>query len=112
MKTEPILAETYRIKARLAAKAGNSIAGLCERIGASMTLQATPAKQVRSAEELASLVAREEPGRLAAIPAECLETYRMHNPIIAEIHRIRERLSHEHEASALVLNDKPGRPKT
>ena len=109
MKTEPILAETYRIKELLAAKAGNSIGGLCARIEASMTLQTTPAKQVRSAEELASLVAQEAPARLAAIPAECLATYPMHNPIIAEIHRIRERLSHEHEAPAVVLNDKPAR---
>jgi hypothetical protein len=109
MKTEPILAETYRIKEMLAVKAGNSMQGMCEQIARSMSLHATFAPEVRSAEELADLVARAEPARLAAIPAECLETYRMHNPIIAEIHRIRERLSRERETSAMVLNDKPPR---
>ena len=107
MKTEPILAETCRIKERLAAKAGNSIAGLCEQIQRSMAGHAPGRKEVHSAEELASLVAREEPARVAAIPAECLETYRMHNPIIAEIHRIRARLNREPETSGLTLKDEP-----
>ena len=109
MKAEPILAETYRIKEMLAAKAGYSIQRLCEQIEKSMSLHTSPAHQVFSAEDLAALVAREEPARLAAIPAECLETYRMHDPIIAEIHRIRERLSREHEASGLVLKEEPPR---
>jgi hypothetical protein len=33
----------------------------------------------------------------------------MHDPIIAEIHRNRERLSREKEASALVLKEEPPR---
>jgi hypothetical protein len=109
MKAEPILAETYRIKERLAAKAGYSIQRLCQQIEKSMSLHARPAHQVFSAEELAALVAREEPARLAAIPAECLQIYRMHDPIIAEIHHNRERLSREKEASALVLKEEPPR---
>ncbi len=109
MKTEPILAETYRIKEMLAVQAGNSIPRICEQIAKSMSLPTPPANEVRSAEELAALVAQEEPARLAAIPAECRETYRMHNPIIAEIHRIREGLSREREASAMVLHDQPPR---
>jgi len=109
MKTEPILAEAYRIKEMLAAKAGNSIQRLCLQIERSMSLHATPAREVRSAEELAALVAREEPARLAAIPAECLEIYRIHNPMLAEIHRIRARLSREHEASTFILKDEPPR---
>jgi len=107
MKAEPILAETYRIKEMLAAKAGYSIQRLCEQIEKSKSLHAPPAHQVFSAEDLAALVAREEPARLAAVPAECRQTYRMHDPIIAEIHRVRERLSYEHEASALVLKEEP-----
>jgi len=109
MKAEPILAETYRIKEILAAKAGFSIQRLCEQIGKSMSLHPPRANQVFSAEDLAALVAREEPARLAAVPAECLQTYRIHDPIIAEIHRIRERLSREREASALVLKEEPPR---
>jgi len=109
MKAEPILAETYRIKEMLAAKAGYSIQRLCEQIEKSMSRHASTAHQVFSAEDLAALVAREEPARLAAIPAQCLQTYRMHDPIIAEIHRIRERLAREHEASALVLKEEPPR---
>ena len=109
MKTEPILAETYRIKEMLAVKAGNSMQRMCEQIAQSMSLHAAFSQEVRSAEELAALVTREEPARLAAIPGECLETYRIHNPIIAEIHRVRERLSREREASAMVLNDEPPR---
>ena len=109
MKTEPILAENYRIKEMLALKAGHSIQRLCEQIEKVMSLHAPPANEVRSADELAALVAREEPARLAAIPAECLETYRMHNPIIAEIHRIREQLCREREAENLMLKDEPPR---
>ncbi|MGA2543548.1 MAG: hypothetical protein ABSG78_18520 [Verrucomicrobiota bacterium] len=107
MKTEPILAETYGIKEMLAAKAGNSIHGLCVLIETSMSLHAAPAREVHSTEELAALVAREEPARLAAIPQECLETYRIHNPIIAEIHRIREQLNRERENAPLILKDEP-----
>ena len=109
MKTEPILAETYRIKEMLAATAGNSIHGLCERITQSMALQMARPREVHSAEELAVMVARQEPARVAAIPPECLEVYRIHNPIIAEIHRIRARLSREQDASALILKDEPPR---
>ena len=109
MKTEPILAETYRIKEMLAVKAGNSIQRLREQIEKAMSLHVPPANEVRSADELAALVAREEPARLAAIPAECLETHRMHNPIIAEIHRIREQLYRERENASFVLKDEPPR---
>ena len=110
MKAEPILAETFRIKEILAARAGFSVQRLCEQIEKSMSLHPSPAHQVFSAEDLAALVAREEPARLAAIPAECLQTYRRHDPIIAEIHLIRERLAREHKASALVfLKEEPPR---
>src|ERR1017187_3075534 len=105
MKTDPILAETYRIKEMLANKAGNSIHELCGRIEKSMSFHTAAARQVHGAEELGKLVALEEPQRLAAIPAACLEIYRIHNPIIAELHPIREQLSPEHEASALILKD-------
>jgi hypothetical protein len=107
MRTNPILEEVWRIKDQLAAKAGYSIQRLCQQIEKSMSLHAPPAHQVFSAEELAALVARQEPARLAAIPAECLQTYRMHDPIIAEIHRTGERLSRENEAPALILKDEP-----
>jgi hypothetical protein len=62
MKAEPILAETYRIKEMLAAKAGYSIQRLCEQIEKSMSLHPSPAPQVFSAEELAALVARGKTG--------------------------------------------------
>ena len=53
----------------------------------------------------------EEPARLAAIPAECLETYRIHNPIIAELHRTREALYREQQNEVLILKDEPPRKK-
>jgi hypothetical protein len=109
MKTEPILAETYRIKELLADKAGNSIHGLCARIEKSMSLQKPHPREVHSAEELAILAAREEPARIAAIPPECLETYRIHDPIIAELHRVREQLCRERENAPLILKDEPPR---
>jgi hypothetical protein len=107
MKAEPILAETYRIKEMLALKAGNSIPQLCEQIEKSMSLHPVSTPEVHSAEELAALVIREEPARLAAIPPECMATYRVYDPIIAEIHRIREQLSRERLTSSLILKDVP-----
>ena len=35
------------------------------------------------------------------------EPYRVHNSVIAEIHRIREQLSREPEAPGLILKDEP-----
>ena len=74
MKTEPILAEAYRIKEMLAVKAGNSIQRLCQQIEKSMSLHATPAREVRSAEDLAALVAREEPARLVRFRLSALKS--------------------------------------
>ena len=35
------------------------------------------------------------------------EAYRVYDPIVAEVHRIREKLYHERETSALALKDQP-----
>ena len=109
MKAEPILAECYRVKEKLAVDCGCSVQRLCARIEQSMTARPRAVHEVHSADELAALVAREEPLQLAAIPEECFEPYRIHDPIIAEIHRIREQLAARQESAGLILKDRPPR---
>ena len=40
-------------------------------------------------------------------PPPPAEPYRVYDPIIAEVHRIREQLARERDASGLVLKDAP-----
>ena len=107
MKAEPILQELEAAKERLAAQAGGDTRRFLDQMDAWLDAHPHPGPVMNSPGQLqARLRAREatEP------PPPPGEPYLVHNPIIAEIHRIREQLSGEPETSGLLLKDEPPKP--
>jgi hypothetical protein len=104
MKTEPILLELEAVKDRLVADAGDNTRRFLDQMEAWLMEHPHPGPVVNSAEELQSrLLAREatEPPPTQGRP------YLVHDPVIAEVHRIRESLHYELQAGTLILKDEP-----
>ena len=108
MKTEPILQELEAVKEQLAAEAGGDTRRFLDEMEAWLVEHPHAGPVVNSPEELqARLRARE-----AAEPLPPKgKPYRVHNPIIAEIHRTREKLYRDGIIESLVLKDEPPRRK-
>ena len=108
MKAEPILLELEAVKERLAAEAGGDTRRFLDQMEAWAVKHPHAGPVVNSPEELqARLRAREA----AEPPPPRGEPYRVHNPIIAELHRAREALHRERQTEALILKDEPPRKK-
>lgn len=108
MKAEPILQELEAVKERLAAEAGGDTRRFLDQMEAWRVEHPHAGPVVNSPEELqARLRAREaiEP------PPPKGKPYRVYDPIIAEVHRNREKLYREGIIEALVLKDEPPRKK-
>jgi hypothetical protein len=108
MKAEPILLELEAVKERLAAEAGGDTQRFLDQMESWAVEHPHAGPVVNSPEELQSrLRAREatEP------PLPQGKPYRVHNPIIAELHRTREKLQREQQAETLTLKDEPPRKK-
>jgi hypothetical protein len=106
MKTEPILQEVEAVKERLAARADGDTQRFLDQMETWLVNHPHAGPVVNSPEELrARIQAREatEPP-----PPPC-QPYKVHDPVIAEIHRIREQLAREREtsSSSLTLRDEP-----
>jgi hypothetical protein len=108
MKVEPILQELEAMKERLAAEAGGDSRRFLDQMEAWLEEHPHAGPVVNSPEELqARLRAREA----AESPKSRGKPYRVHDPIIAEVHRTREKLYREQKAAPLILKDKPSRKK-
>lgn len=108
MKAEPILQELEAAKERLATEAGSDSRRFLEEMDAWLEEHPHAGPMVNSPEELqARLRAREatEP------PPPRGKPYRVHDPIIAEVHRTREALDRERKTAPLILKDEPPRKK-
>ncbi|HEX5399189.1 MAG TPA: hypothetical protein VFY06_09090 [Verrucomicrobiae bacterium] len=108
MKTEPILQELEVVKDRLALEAHGDTRRFLDQMDAWLAEHPHAGPVVNSPEELqARLRAREavEP------PPPRGKPYLVHDPIIAEIHRNREKLHRESISEPLVLKDEPPRKK-
>ncbi len=108
MKAETILLELEAVKERLAAEAGGDSRCFLDQMEAWMVEHPHAGPVVNSPEELqARLRAREatEP------PPPRGKPYRVHDPIIAELHRTREKLQREQQAETLILKDGPSHKK-
>ena len=104
MKAEPILQDLEAVKERLAAQSGGDTRRFLDQMEAWLDAHPHPGSMLNTPQQLqARLRAREA----AEPPPPPGEPYRVHNPIIAELHRIREQLSREPEASGLILKDEP-----
>ena len=108
MKAEPMLQELEAVKEQLAAEAGGDTWCFLDQMEAWLVEHPHAGPVVNSPEELqARLRAREatEP------PPPRRKPYRVYDPIIAEVHRNREKLYREGIIEALVLKDEPPRKK-
>jgi hypothetical protein len=107
MKAEPILQELEAVKERLSAEANGDTRRFLDQMEAWLVAHPHAGPVVNSPEELqARLRARE-----AAEPPPRGKPYRVHDPIIAEVHRNREALYRERETEAFVLKDEPPRKR-
>ena len=109
MKAEPILQELEAVKERLAAEAGGDTRRFLDQMEPWLVEHPHVGPVVNSPEELqARLRAREatEP------PPPRGKPYRVHDPIIAEVHRARAALYRERQAESLILKDEPPKNKS
>ena len=108
MKAEPILLELEAVKERLAAEADGDSWRFLDQMEAWAVEHPHAGPVVNSPDELQARLRTRE----AAEPLPRRgKPYRVHDPIIAEVHRNREALYREQQAGALILKDKPPRKK-
>jgi hypothetical protein len=108
MKAETILLELEAVKERLAVEAGGDSRRFLDQMEAWMVEHPHAGPVVNSPEELqARLRAREA----AEPPPPRVKPYRVYDPIIAELHRTREKLYREGKTAPLILKDEPPRKK-
>jgi hypothetical protein len=108
MKAEPILQELEAVKERLAAKAGGDTRRFLDQMEAWQVEHPHAGPVVNSPEELQSRLRTRE---ASEPPPPKGKPYRVHNPIIAELHRTREALYREQQNETLILKDEPSRKK-
>jgi hypothetical protein len=109
MKAEPMLLELEAVKERLAAEANGDTRRFLDQMDAWLAEHPHAGPVVNSPEELqARLQAREA----AEPPPPKGKPYRVHDPIIAEVHRARAALYRERQHESLVLKDEPPKKKT
>ena len=108
MKAELILLELEAVKERLAAEAGGDTRRFLDQMEAWLVEHPHAGPVVNSPEELqARLRAREA----AEPPPPKGKPYRVHDPIIAGIHRARAVVYRRWKAETLVLKDEPPKRK-
>ena len=108
MKADPILQELEAVKAQLAVEANGDTRRFLDQMDSWLAEHPHAGPVVNSPEELqARLQAREA----AEPPPPQGKPYRVHDPIIAEIHRNREALYRERQAETLILKDEPPKKK-
>jgi len=106
MKAEPFLQEVEAVKDRLAEQAGGDLRRFLDEMDTWLAKHPHAGPVVNSPEELQARLRQREATEPPPPPAE---PYRVYDPIIAEVHRIREQLRREGEKAPLVLKDEPPR---
>ena len=101
-----MLQEIEAVKERLAAQAGGDTQRFLDQMDAWLAEHPQAGPVVSSVEELRARVQAREATEPAPLPSE---PYKVYDPVIAEVHRIREQLAREREAasSGLTLKDEP-----
>ncbi|MCX8089921.1 MAG: hypothetical protein N3I86_03160 [Verrucomicrobiae bacterium] len=104
MKVGWILREIETVKERLDAQAGGDLHRFLLQMDAWEAEHPHSGAVVNSPEELHARVRRRE----ATEPTPpCPEPYRVFDPIVAEVHRIREQLQREDQNVPMALKDEP-----
>jgi hypothetical protein len=108
MKAEPILQEIEAVKERLAAQADGDTQRFLEQMDTWLAEHPQAGPVVNSLAELQARIQAREATEPAALPGK---PYKVYDPVIAEIHRIREQLAREREpaSSDLTLKDESPR---
>ena len=106
MKVEPIIQEIEAVKDRLAEQAGGELRRFLDQMDTWLAEHPHAGPVVNSPEELQARLRHRESTEPPPPPAE---PYRVYDPIIAELHRIREQLYRERENAPVTLKDKPPR---
>ena len=108
MKAEPILQEIEAVKERLAAQADGDTQRFLEQMDTWLAEHPHAGPVVNSLEELQARIQTREATEPAPLPGE---PYKVYDPVIAEVHRIREQLAREREPASpgLTLKDEPPR---
>ena len=108
MKSNPILEEVWRIKDELAREAGYNVHRLCENTRKWAESHPHSGPVVNSLSELQARIQAREATEPAPLPGE---PYKVYDPVIAEVHRIREQLTRERETAStgLTLKEEPPR---
>ncbi len=92
MKAEPLLEEIEKIKDRFDEQAGGNLSQFFNQMNAWLKDHPHAGPVVHSPEELKTRVRQRES---METPLPRMETYRVYNPIIAELHRTREKIYRE-----------------
>jgi hypothetical protein len=108
MKTEPMLQELEAVKERLAREANGDTRLFFEQLDAWLEKHPHAGPGLNSPAELQARLRTREATEPPPPPAR---PYRVHDPIIAEVHRVRNRLQRGRETEALILKDEPPRRK-
>ena len=108
MKTEPILQELEAVKEQLASEANGDTRRFLDQMDSWLAEHPHAGPVVNSPEELQARLRTRE---AAEPPQPRGKPYRVHDPLIAEIHRTRETLYKESQTEALVLKDEPPKKK-
>ena len=109
MKTDAILLELEAVKENFAAQANGDTRRFLDQMEAWAVAHPHAGPVVNSPEELqARLQAREA----AEPPPPTGKPYRVHDPIIAEVHRARAASYEQLQTGALVLKDEPPQKKS
>ena len=108
MKTEPMLQDLEAVKERLAREANGDTRLFLEQLDAWLEQHPHAGPVMHSPAELQARLRTREATEPPPPPAR---PYRVHDPIIAEVHRTRDRLQREQEMGALILKDAPSSRK-
>jgi len=108
MKTETILRDLETVKERLAAEAGDDSRRFLDQMDAWLEQHPHAGAMINSPEELQARLRSRGTSEPVPPPAP---PYRVHNPIIAGIHRIRDSISHAKMADPLIMKDEPPKKK-
>jgi hypothetical protein len=108
MKEDKIIADLEQTKERLAATAGYDTRRFLDNVDAWLAAHPHPGPVVTSPEELQARIR----GRDATEgPAPPPKPYRVYDPIVAEVHRIRARLAVEKMKPSVVRETPPPPPR-
>ena len=94
MKTEAILLELEAVKERLAAESTGGTSGFLDQMESWLELHPHAGPVVNSLEEVQARLRAREASEPMSPPAK---PYRVHDPIIAEVHRNRSKLYREQQ---------------